>query len=81
VTRLAGLPTATVVDGEIVAFAEDGRPFFNPASFKSSAPDSVEMGPRECSGENIVARRSFEDCRGGLPLIIEPNLGPTLQHG
>ncbi len=76
---LANLPDETVVDGEIVALDEDGRPSFNALqnSMGSETPvvfyvfDLIVLSGRDLSAEPLTARRELLE-RKVLPRLVEP---------
>jgi len=79
VRGLAGLPDGTVIDGEVVAFDESGRPSFGalqnygsgsgPAMFY--AFDVMVLGGRDLTREPLVARRELL-VKKVLPKLTEP---------
>lgn len=79
VKALARLPDNTVVDGEIVAFDETGRPSFGALQNYGSptAPvayylfDVMVLGGRDVTGERLDARRRLLEERV-LPTVTEP---------
>jgi len=76
---LKNLPDETVVDGEIVAFDEDGRPSFNRLQNydASSTPigyfvfDVLVLGGRDVTREPLAARQALLE-RKVLPHLAEP---------
>jgi DNA ligase D-like protein (predicted ligase) len=79
VPGLAKLPDETVVDGEILAFDEDGRPSFN-ALQNSSGPqtpmayyvfDLMMLRGRDLRSEPLETRRALLE-RHVVPAFIEP---------
>jgi DNA ligase D-like protein (predicted ligase) len=76
---LANLPDETVIDGEIVALDEDGRPSFNALqnSLGSETPvvfyvfDLIVLSGRDLSAEPLTARRALLE-RKVLPRLVEP---------
>lgn len=76
---LAKLPDETVIDGEIVALDEDGRPSFNALqnSIGSETPvvfyvfDLIVLSGRDLSAEPLTARRELLE-RKVLPTLAEP---------
>ena len=79
VTALATLPNDTVIDGEIVAFDEDGRPSFNALQNLGSATapvvyyvfDVLVFAGRDVIREPLEARRTLLE-RKVLPKVSEP---------
>jgi len=79
VRGLKDLPDETVVDGEIVAFDEDGRPSFNRLQNydPSSTPisyfvfDVLVLGGRDVTSEPLAARQALLE-RNVLPHLAEP---------
>jgi len=79
VRGLKDLPDETVVDGEIVAFDEDGRPSFNRLQNydASSTPigyfvfDVLVLGGRDVTREPLAARQALLE-RKVLPHLAEP---------
>jgi bifunctional non-homologous end joining protein LigD len=77
VRGLAELPDDTVIDGEIVAFDEDGRPSFNALQNYGSAPvvyyvfDVMVLGGRDVMQEPLIARRALL-AQDVLPMLAEP---------
>lgn len=79
VDGLAGLPDETVIDGEIVAFAEDGRPSFNALQNLGTTAttvvyyvfDVMVLGGRDVMREPLEARRDLLE-RKVLPKLREP---------
>lgn len=79
VDALASLPENTVVDGEIVAFDEEGRPSFNALQNYGSAPgavvyyvfDVMVLGGRDVRRESLQKRRDLLEKRV-LPKLVEP---------
>jgi len=76
---LAKLPDETVIDGELVAFDEDGRPLFNALqnSISSKTPivyyvfDLMVLNGRDVKGETLEKRRELLE-RRVLPTLAEP---------
>jgi DNA ligase D-like protein (predicted ligase) len=76
---LASLPDHTVIDGEVVAFDEDGRPSFNTLQNYGSAPapvvyyvfDVMVLGGREVMQEPLHKRRALLE-KKVLPKLAEP---------
>jgi bifunctional non-homologous end joining protein LigD len=76
---LARLPDDTVVDGEIVALDDDGRPSFNALQNYGSAQtpliyylfDAMVLSGRDLRGETLEARRKLLDEKV-LPFLAEP---------
>jgi len=76
---LAKLPDETVIDGELVAFDEDGRPSFNALqnSISSKTPivyyvfDLMVLNGRDVKGETLEKRRELLE-RRVLPTLAEP---------
>ena len=84
---LARLPDETVIDGEIVAFDEDGRPSFNVLQNYGSAPASVVyyvfdlmvISGRDVRREQLATRRSMLEQKV-LPKLAEPvRYAPALE--
>jgi bifunctional non-homologous end joining protein LigD len=79
VSGLAGLPNETVVDGEIVALADDGRPSFEALQNAAGASTSVlyyVFDVMVLEGRDVTAK-TFEERRGMLegrvlPALTEP---------
>ena len=79
VTALANLPDDTVIDGEIVALDQHGRPSFNALQNFGSAPapvvyyvfDVMVLAGREVMRESLEARRTLLE-RKVLPKVSEP---------
>lgn len=79
VAALARLPDNTVIDGEIVAFDEDGRPSFNALQNygASAAPvvyyvfDVMVLAGRDVMGEPLEKRRTLLE-RKVLPKLADP---------
>jgi bifunctional non-homologous end joining protein LigD len=79
VAGLAGLPDDTVIDGEIVALDEDGRPSFN-ALQNYGSPDTpllyyvfdvMVLAGRDLKPETLEVRRNLLE-RRIVPLLTEP---------
>ena len=76
---LAKLPDETVIDGEIVALDEEGRPSFNALqnSMGSETPvvfyvfDLIVLSGRDVSAEPLTARRELLE-RKVLPTLADP---------
>jgi bifunctional non-homologous end joining protein LigD len=76
---LADLPDNTVIDGEVVAFDEDGRPSFNTLQNYGSAPahviyyvfDVMVLGGREVMQQPLHERRELLE-KKVLPELAEP---------
>jgi bifunctional non-homologous end joining protein LigD len=76
---LASLPDHTVIDGEVVAFDEDGRPSFTRLQNYGSAPapvvyyvfDVMVLGGREVMQEPLHKRRDLLE-KKVLPKLAEP---------
>ena len=79
VKALAGLPDNTVIDGEVVAFGEDGRPSFNALQNFGSAPapvvyyvfDVMVLGGREVMQQPLQERRELLE-KKVLPKLADP---------
>lgn len=79
VRGLAQLPNDTVIDGEVVALGEDGRPSFNALQnlSESKAPivyyvfDVIVLAGRDLSAEPLSTRRALLEERV-LPALSEP---------
>jgi bifunctional non-homologous end joining protein LigD len=79
VAGLARLPDETVVDGEIVALDEEGRPSFNALQNYGGGPtpivyfvfDVMMLRGRDVKGEPFHARRALLE-RDVLPALAEP---------
>jgi DNA ligase D-like protein (predicted ligase) len=78
VRGLAGLPNETVIDGELVALDEDGRPSFNALqNYASHVPviyyvfDVMILAGRDVKAETLEARRQLLE-RNVLPKLAEP---------
>jgi bifunctional non-homologous end joining protein LigD len=79
VAGLAGLPDETVIDGEVVALDEDGRPSFNALQNYGSAPaallfyvfDLMMLAGRDVTAEPLDRRRALLE-RKVLPTLAEP---------
>jgi bifunctional non-homologous end joining protein LigD len=76
---LAKLPDETVIDGEIVALGEDGRPSFNALQNYGSAGtpilyfvfDVMVFDGRDVKGETLEVRRALLE-RKIVPRLLEP---------
>lgn len=76
---LAKLPENTVIDGEIVAFDQEGRPSFNALQNYGSAPapvvyyvfDVMLLAGRDLKSESLQNRRELLEQKV-LPLLSEP---------
>jgi bifunctional non-homologous end joining protein LigD len=76
---LAKLPDETVIDGEIVALDEKGRPSFNTLQNSVGSPakivyyvfDVMVLGGRDVSRETLTTRRELLE-RKVLPTLTEP---------
>jgi DNA ligase D-like protein (predicted ligase) len=79
VEALAGLPDNTVIDGEIVAFDEEGRPSFNALQNYGSAPaavvyyafDVMVLAGQDVMREPLQQRRALLE-KKVLPKLPEP---------
>jgi len=78
VRGLAKLPDETVLDGEIVALDDDGRPSFNALqNYAASAPvvyyvfDVMVLAGRDVTGETLETRRQLLEGKV-LPTLTEP---------
>src|ERR1700752_2770500 len=79
VTALAELPDNTVIDGEVVAFDEEGRPSFNALQNYGSAPgpvvfyvfDVMILVGKDVRRETLEARRELLE-KKVLPKLAEP---------
>jgi DNA ligase D-like protein (predicted ligase) len=78
VLALAALPDDTVVDGEVVALDEAGRPSFNALQNGSAGAtivyylfDVMVLGGRNVMGETLATRRELLS-REVLPLLADP---------
>jgi DNA ligase D-like protein (predicted ligase) len=78
VQGLAKLPNETVIDGELVALDEDGRPSFN--ALQNSDPrtpvqyyvfDVMVLNGRDVTGETLEARRQLLQQKV-VPTLMEP---------
>lgn len=78
VSGLQGLPDDTVIDGEVVAFDEDGRPSFS--ALQDYAPptplvfyvfDLMMLAGKDLTGETLERRRTLLE-RKVLPALSEP---------
>jgi bifunctional non-homologous end joining protein LigD len=77
-TALAALPDETVVDGEVVALDEAGRPSFSALQNGATGAaiffyvfDVMVLGGRNLTGEALAVRRELLS-REILPLLTEP---------
>ena len=75
---LAALPDETVIDGEVVALDEEGRPSFNALQNGSAGAtivdyvfDMMVVGGRDVMRETLAARRDLLS-REVLPLLADP---------
>jgi bifunctional non-homologous end joining protein LigD len=76
---LAKMPDDTVIDGEIIAFDQDGRPSFNALQNYGSAPapvvyyvfDLMVLGGRDVMREALEQRRELLEQKV-LPTLAEP---------
>ena len=76
---LAKLPDETVIDGEVVAFDDDGRPSFNALQNLASSKtpivyyvfDVMVLAGRDLQGEPLEARRALLEEKV-LPKLAEP---------
>ena len=76
---LAKLPNDTVLDGELVAFGDDGKPSFNALQNHGSADaslaffvfDVLMLAGRDLRSETLEARRAALEAKV-LPKLIEP---------
>ena len=84
---LSALPDETVIDGEIVAFDEDGRPSFNVLQNYGSSPapviyyvfDVMVIGGKDVRYEQLATRRTLLEQRL-LPKLVEPvRYAPALE--
>src|SRR5688572_27404815 len=79
VKGLAKLPDDTVIDGEVIAFDQDGRPSFNALQNYGSAPapvvyyvfDLMMLAGRDVMREPLETRRQLLE-RKVLPKLAEP---------
>ena len=79
VQGLASMPDNTVIDGEVVAFGEDGRPSFNALQNVGSATrpvvyyvfDLMVLAGRDLTGEPLERRRQLLEA-DVLPALAEP---------
>lgn len=86
-TALASMPSETVIDGEIVAFDEEGRPSFQLLQNHGAADiplifyvfDIMMLSGRDVMGEPLSKRRDLLE-KKVLPKLKEPvRYSPTLQ--
>lgn len=75
---LASLPDETVIDGELVAFDQEGRPSFNALQNGASTAtviyfvfDALMLGGRDIRGETLDTRRGLLE-RRIIPTLAEP---------
>jgi ATP-dependent DNA ligase len=76
---LAGMPEETVIDGEIVAVDQSGRPSFNLLQNQGSSNptilyylfDVMVLAGRDVTGETLESRRALLE-REVLPMLAEP---------
>jgi DNA ligase D-like protein (predicted ligase) len=79
VAGLAGLPNETVIDGEVVAFDEDGRPSFNALQNYGSAAaavvfyvfDLMVLRGKDVTADSLARRQSLLE-KNVLPKLTEP---------
>jgi len=79
VSGLAKLPDETIIDGEVVAFDEEGRPSFNALQNYGSAPaavvfyvfDVTMLGGKDVTSEPLESRLNIPE-RKVLPKLKEP---------
>jgi bifunctional non-homologous end joining protein LigD len=79
VSGLAKLPNETIIDGEVVAFDEEGRPSFNALQNYGSAPaavvfyvfDVTMLGGQDVTSEPLESRLNLLE-RKVLPKLKEP---------
>src|SRR5688572_17420626 len=78
VCGLQGLPDDTIIDGEVVAFDEEGRPSFSalqdyapPAPLVFYVFDLMMLAGRDLTGERLERRRTLLE-RKVLPVLSEP---------
>ena len=78
VRGLQGLPDETVIDGEVVAFDEEGRPSFSALQNHGSATplvfyvfDVMVLAGKDVMGESLERRRALLE-RKVLPKLTEP---------
>ena len=78
VRGLQGLPDDTVIDGEVVAFDEEGRPSFSALQNHGSATplvfyvfDVMVLAGKDVMGESLERRRALLE-RKVLPKLTEP---------
>jgi DNA ligase D-like protein (predicted ligase) len=79
VRGLANLPDDTVIDGEVVAFDEDGRPSFNALQNSNGSQtsivyyvfDVIVLAGRDVSSEPLSTRRALLE-ESVLPTLSEP---------
>jgi bifunctional non-homologous end joining protein LigD len=79
VRGLAKLPDETVIDGEVVALGEDGRPSFGALQNATSAQaaivyyvfDVMALAGRDVTAEPLIVRRELLEQKV-LPLLAEP---------
>ncbi len=88
VTRLASLPDETVIDGEVVALDESGKPSFNTLQNYGSSDaavfyyvfDVLVLNGRDVMGETLATRRALLEKRV-LPKLTDPiRYSPELQE-
>ena len=82
VDALAGLPDNTVIDGEIVAFDEDGRPSFNALQNYGSSPGPVlyyVFDVMVLAGEDVM-REPLEKRRELLVKKVLPKLRDPVRY-
>ena len=87
VKALAGMPDDTVIDGEVVALDEEGRPSFNTLQNYGSAGvplhffifDLIILGGRDVMGEPLTKRRDLIE-QQVLPKLADPiRYSPVLE--
>ncbi len=79
VRGLEKLPNETVIDGEVVALGEDGRPSFNALQNSGGSHvsivyyvfDVIVLGGRDLTAETLTSRRALLEDKI-LPTLVEP---------
>jgi len=91
VEALSGIPDESVIDGEIVAFNEAGKPSFNALQNYGAASgplyyyvfDAMMIGGKDISGEPLKVRRELLDrrilCKLSEPVRESPVLNASLK--